>query len=199
MVVSSKDPPGELLRPWGCCPAGAYVTRRSCLVVARGAGRGHGMDGRHPGHHVRLIAVAHGRMVVLVLVGGGQVGSLLAVVEVVGHVGVLLAMAASCARRPGSRNLLPKVRCDTGFRFRPVADALRRFGSPRPGTGLAGRAGRLQSRHSSPLSALYPALFPGIARATCAAEYPEGRCEPLGSHAVWINVEPASQPRAVVR
>ena len=114
MVVSSKDPPGELLRPWGCCPAGAYVTRRSCLVVARGAGRGHGMDGRHPGHHVRLIAVAHGRMVVLVLVGGGQVGSLLAVVEVVGHVGVLLAMAASCARRPGSRNLLPKVRCDTG-------------------------------------------------------------------------------------
>ena len=199
MVVSSKDPPR------GASPALGLLPCRSVRYAAFVSGgcpgcRPRPWDGRSA---PRAPCAAHScgsrPHVVLVLVGGGQVGSLLAVVEVVGHVGVLLAMAASCARRPGSRNLLPKVRCDTGFRFRPVADALRRFGSPRPGTGLAGRAGRLQSRHSSPLSALYPALFPGIARATCAAEYPEGRCEPLGSHGVWINVEPASQPRAVVR
>jgi hypothetical protein len=42
--------PRELLLPWGCCHAGAYVMRRSCLVLALGADRGHGMDGRHPGH-----------------------------------------------------------------------------------------------------------------------------------------------------
>src|SRR5215207_6697527 len=49
---SPKDPPRELLRPWGCCPAGAYGTRCSCLMLAPGADRGHGMDGRHPGHHL---------------------------------------------------------------------------------------------------------------------------------------------------
>ena len=49
VVASPKDPPRELPRPWGCCPAGAYGTRRSCLVLAPGADRGHGMDGRHPG------------------------------------------------------------------------------------------------------------------------------------------------------
>ena len=164
--MSSKDPPR------GASPALGLLPCRSVRYAAFMSGgcpgcRPRPWDGRSA---PRAPCAAHScgsrPHVVLVLVGGGQVGSLLAVVEVVGHVGVLLAMAASCARRPGSRNLLPKVRCDTGFRFRPVADALRRFGSPRPGTGLAGRAGRLQSRHSSPLSALYPALFPGIARAT---------------------------------
>jgi hypothetical protein len=45
----SQGSPRELLLPWDCCHAGAYVTRRSCLVLAPGADRGHGMDGRHPG------------------------------------------------------------------------------------------------------------------------------------------------------
>jgi hypothetical protein len=43
--------PRELLLPWGCCHAGACVMRRSCLVLAPGADRGHGLDGRHPGTH----------------------------------------------------------------------------------------------------------------------------------------------------
>jgi hypothetical protein len=54
--VSQGSPPGELLRPLGLLPAGAYGTRRSCLVFAPGADRGHGMDGRHPGPSIWAVS-----------------------------------------------------------------------------------------------------------------------------------------------
>jgi hypothetical protein len=41
---------------------------------------------------VRLVAVGQGRMVVLVMMAGGQMGPVLATAQIVGHMGVLVVV-----------------------------------------------------------------------------------------------------------
>jgi hypothetical protein len=97
---------------------------------------------------MRLVAVTDCRVVVLVLVGGGQVGPLLAVVEVVGHVGVLVAVDLGVVvvlfshgdlLRMPTRFPKPTTKDQVrhGVPFCPVADALEWLGSAARSSGCA--------------------------------------------------------------